>query len=218
MRSSTHQGWQFVFCVLLAGCGHHAWIARPDTIAVENPQGAIITNPLIVASSDCDFVWNQIVDTVDDYFRIAREERVQAVGGILTAGRMETYPTPGATVLEPWLRDSTPGFERTHSTFQSTRRRSVIHVLPVEQGFSVEVIVFKELEDLDRPEQATLGSGALRHDGSLVRIESNMSAGPTTLGWIQLGRDIALEQRILAEIHGRLADYRALTARRVPGR
>ena len=37
-------------------------------------QGAI-QNPLFLPPVDREFLWNQTVDSVDDYFRIEREER-----------------------------------------------------------------------------------------------------------------------------------------------
>ena len=196
----------FAVCLLPAGCGHHAGLTQygsSATIAV--PVSPTLENPFVVPVTEGEFLWNQVVDTLDDYFKIEREERVRAIGGVLTAGRIDTYPTTGATLLEPWRHDSTPGFERLHSTLQSVRRRAVVHVVPVERGFSIEVVVFKELEDLDRPEHASVAAPALRHDGSLVRTELTPSPSPVTLGWIPLGRDLSLEQRILAELQGRLA-------------
>jgi hypothetical protein len=38
------------------------------------------------------------VDAVDDYFRIEREERVRLIGGVLTEGRIDTFPITGSTV------------------------------------------------------------------------------------------------------------------------
>jgi hypothetical protein len=125
---------------------------------------------------------------------------------VLTAGRIDTYPVVGATLLEPWRRDSTPGFERLHSTLQSVRRRAVIHVIPVGPGFSVEAIVLKDLEDLNHPENAAVGSSfPARHDGSAL-AERPEQVGPVTLGWIPLGRDLSLEQELLRQIQGRLAE------------
>jgi hypothetical protein len=181
-----------------------------------DPHLALVgPNPVLVPVADGEVAWNQIVDTVDDYFKIDREERVRMIGGMPTAGRIDTFPLAGATLLEPWRRDSTGGFERLHSTLQSVRRRAVVHVVPVEQGYSVEVIVMKELEDLDRPEQSPVGQigvGSLMYDDSPGGQQRNEPGGPLTLGWISLGRDISLEQRILAEIQGRMANVPSLRA------
>jgi hypothetical protein len=186
-----------------AGCGHHLLGHGHGPLAATQTPG--LPNPLPVPATDYEFLWQQLVDEVDDYFRIEREERVRLVGGVLTEGRIETFPQPGATVLEPWRGDSTHGFERTESTLQSIRRRATVRVIPAAEGYLVELAVFKELEDVNRPENATSGGVSLRHDGSLVRVQLAPEAGPTTLGWIPLGRDVSLEQKMLGELQRRLS-------------
>lgn len=163
-----------------------------------------LANPLLVPAVDREFLWNQTVDAVDDYFRIEREERVRLIGGILTEGRIDTFPMTGSTVFEPWRVDSTPGYEKWHATFQSIRRRATVRVVPTEGGYLLDVLVQKELEDLDKPENATAGGSTLRHDGTLVRQEGAAGRYSVTLGWIPIGRDATLEQRILADLVARL--------------
>src|SRR5262245_48631226 len=128
-----------------------------------------IQNPLFLAPVDREFLWNQTVDSLDDHFRIEREERVRLIGGVLTEGRIDTFPTIGSTIFEPWRRDSTPGYEKIHATLQTIRRRATVRVIPVEGGYLLDVVVQKELEDLDKPEHATAGGSTLRHDGTIVR-------------------------------------------------
>ncbi|MFO0871326.1 MAG: hypothetical protein U0935_20575 [Pirellulales bacterium] len=168
------------------------------------PAKEAVPNPLFVPIVDRELLWNQLVDELDDYFRIAREQRVQDSGGVLTEGRIDTYPTVGATALEPWRRDSTPGFERLEATLQSIRRRCTARVIPREGGYFVEVQVLKELEDVSQPERSTVVGPTQRHDGSLVRGETDTQTGPQTLGWICIGRDVSLEQQILTELMARL--------------
>jgi len=169
------------------------------------PHAELAQNPMYVPLSDREVLWNELINTVDDYFRIQREERVRLVGGVLTEGTVETYPQPGATVLEPWRRDSTPGFERQFATLQSIRRRAVVHVRPqTDGGYLVDVAVYKELEDLSQPEHSTVSVEAPRHDSGPTRVTRELHFGPTTLGWIPLGRDTALEQRILTQLRQRL--------------
>ena len=165
---------------------------------------APIENPLFVPPMDREFLWNQTVDAVDDYFRIEREERVRIIAGVLTEGRIETFPVTGSTLFEPWRGDSTPGYEKLHATLQSIRRRATVRVIPAEGGYLIDVVVQKELEDLDKPEHATAGGATLRHDGTIVRQEGAPGRFSVTLGWIPIGRDLSLEQRILADIAARL--------------
>ena len=168
--------------------------------AVPGPQ----SNPTFIPETDHELLWNHIVDTIDDYFRIDREQRVRFIDGVLTEGRIDTFAETGSTVLEPWKQDSTPGFESWHATLQSIRRRAVIRVIPDQGGYHVEVVVFKELEDLDHPEFSTVGAATLRHDGSIVRAEDTTSLEPSTLGWIPMGRDLSLEQTIIADLRARM--------------
>lgn len=195
----------------LAGCGWHGSGHLATGSLVDGPLATAgpppLENPLFVPVQDSEFAWNQLVDTVDTYFKIERESRVRVIGGVVTEGRIDTFPLTGATLLEPWRRDSTRGFQRWQDTFQSTRRRAVVRVFPAAGGYLVDLAVFKELEDLSQPEHATTGSNTLRHDGTLVRQQTAVNLAPATLGWIPLGRDVELEQRMLQQIRGRLTDH-----------
>jgi len=162
-------------------------------------------NPIMVPVIDENLAWDQIADVTDDYFKIAREQRARRSGEAWTEGRIETAPLDGATVLEPHRKDSVGSFNRWESTFQSIRRRATVRVIPDPNGYLVEVIVLKELEDLPKPEKATIGPVAFFSDQTLPskRLDeiNRLHASPR---WIQLGRDPALEQRMLADIHARL--------------
>jgi hypothetical protein len=181
-----------------SGCAG-SWF-RP--VGAGGPQ--LLENPLFVPPLDREFLWNQTVDAVDDYFRIEREDRVRLIAGVLTEGRIDTFPITGSTIFEPWRADSTPGYEKWHATLQSIRRRATVRVIPAEGGYLLDVVVQKELEDLDKPEHATAGGATLRHDGTLVRQEGAPGRYSVTLGWIPIGRDLTLEQRILADLAARL--------------
>ena len=187
-----------VSIMCFSGCAH---IFHRQTSA-SGP--AAIQNPLFIPAIDREFLWNQAVDAIDDYFRIEREDRVRQIGGVLTEGRIDTFPATGSTIFEPWRIDSTPGYEKLHATMQSIRRRATARVIPVEGGYLFDVVVQKELEDLDKPEHATAGGATLRHDGTIVRQEGPPGRFSVTLGWIPIGRDISLEQRILADVSARL--------------
>ena len=180
--------------------------AMPASPAAE----AALSNPLYVPPVDREFLWNQIVDTVDNYFRIARERRVQDIGSVLTDGQIDTLPTTGSTLLEPWRKDSTSGYERRYATLQSVRRQAFVSVVPDHQGYFVQVIVKKDLEAVDHPEHSSVGTSTIRHDNSLVSRHgrrSDSTKGATTIGWIPKGRDTSLEQQMLQEIRARVASF-----------
>jgi hypothetical protein len=189
---------------MFSGCAFAPPGYLGDPWGMAAPQQAI-DNPLYVPGMDREYLWNQLVDTVDDYFKIYREARPRAVGEVLTEGQIDTLPAIGSTLLEPWRHDSTPGFEKQHATLQSVRRRAQIRVVPVQGGYLIDVAVYKELEDLWQPEHATVGEATLRHDSSLDRSSPGAPVGSPALGWIPQGRDVSLEQQMLRDIQGRLS-------------
>lgn len=184
----------------------------PSQFAGTEP-GVPVENPIFVPATNCDFVWSQVIDTLDDYFRTERMEPIRVVDGVLTEGRIETYPAVGSTIFEPWRRDSTPGYEKLHATYQSIRRRAVVQLIPSQTGISIQVTVIKELEDVDRPENASVGQSTIRHDNAFDRneVRGSRASGAISLGWIPIGRDTSLEQRILAELRARLYDVTAIS-------
>ncbi|MBN1852191.1 MAG: hypothetical protein JW829_05675 [Pirellulales bacterium] len=168
-------------------------------------DGQALQNPLFVPVTNHDAAWREIVDVMDDYFPIRREERVQEVGGLLTEGRIETYPQGGATHVEPHRYDSVGRFNRWQSTLQTIRRTASARIVPTHGGYSIDLTVQKELEDLPRPEQATAGAATFRSDGSLPsRRAEEVSHSYASPNWIPLGRDTPLEQQILSELLARL--------------
>jgi hypothetical protein len=161
-------------------------------------------NPALLPAVDRDLLWQHLVDVVDNYFTIDREEPVRQIGDVVTEGRIDTFPEVGSTIFEPWRQDSSNSYEKFESTLQTIRRQGTVRVMPTAGGYLVDVAVFKELEDLARPEMATAGGATLRHDTSLDRVVQPIGDQPLVKGWIPLGRDIALEQRILAQLRNRL--------------
>ena len=187
-----------ILACLLVGCGQLAYrLGR-------KPPPAYVPNPIELPPVEDKFVWSQVVDTVDDYFRVAREQPVQNSAGIVLDGRLETAYQVGASMMEPWRKDSTPGFERLQSTLQSTRRKATVVVRPSGAGYTLEVIVQKDLEDTDRSQYATESTASRRHDGTLLRKDDGYDDSPQTLGWIPLGRDTSLEQVMLRDIFARI--------------
>ncbi len=185
-----------------AGCG------LPHGGLFQGRQGgviAVVENPLFVPGADRELLWEQVVDSVDNYFKIKREVRVRVVGDVALEGHLETFPSDGSTLLEPWRKDSTHGFEKWHATLQSVRRTAMVRVQPVQGGHVIDVVVQKELEDLARPEYASASQMPLRAPQSVQREPVEAMDTSMAVGWIPIGRDTSLEQRILKEIHDRAA-------------
>ncbi len=152
-----------------------------------------------------DFLWEQIVDSLDDFqFRIEHEERVRLIGNTMTQGNIETFWLGGSTIIEPWHKDSSPGYEKWLASLQSIRRRVVVNVQPMPGGYQVAIAAPKQLEDLNHPEKSASGVGRSLVDESVNRWASRPDHEPITLGWIPQGRDHDLEERILADLQSRL--------------
>lgn len=185
--------WVAAGLLMVAGCAY-------------NPLGCVtLPNPLPIPAAPPDFVWEQVVDVVDDYFEIEHEERGRQLGPVTTVGRIDTFPAIGSTIFEPWKGDSVTCYERVESTLQSMRRRAVVQVVPAADGGSlIEVQVFKELEDMPSPEGAPTAAATFRYDNGLQRFADPVGGQPVPLGWIGQGRDPGLEQRMLQKIFARL--------------
>jgi hypothetical protein len=194
----------------LPGCrwlhGEPGWDDKGYVVDEFGEYGAmsLVPNPLFIPGGDREVLWNAIVDELDDYFIIQREQRIHVVSNVLTEGQIDTRPQVGATLLEPWRADSANGYERTLATLQSIRRTARARVIPTEGGTLLDLTVLKELEHLERPAHATAGAMIARHDSSLVGEEVPPGTFTVTPGWISLGRDTALEQKILGNLKGRL--------------
>ena len=195
------RSWTVIGLVILAipGCAPAPmWIGSSGP-----PAAAYCDNPILLPIYDHQCAWETVVDVIDDYFKIQREEPVRLIDDTLIEGRLDTYPQVGATMFEPWLKDSASPRERLESTLQSIRRQAVVRVIPTEGGYLVEVAVFKELEDVVRPEHATAGAATFRYDDSLTRVVNPAGGREINAGWIPLGRDTALEQRIVGHFQDR---------------
>jgi hypothetical protein len=186
--------------VMFAGCA-----LGPPPAPLWNAGPVLCDNPAYVATANHQFVWETVVDVIDDYFKVEREDPVRLVGNVKTEGRLDTFPIDPPTVFEPWRPDSGNSYDKLENTLQSTRRRAVVRVIPDGGGYWVDVKVLKELEDLNRPVQATAGGATFRNDSSLTRVVNPLQDEEPSLGWILLGRDVALERRIIEQVMARTA-------------
>ncbi len=205
-----HRACWVMLCILLGPfCGCMGNVLRNSTLSIPSiplSKQTQLANPVAVNTQDSEFLWNQIVDTVEDYFRIKSEQRPTRDNLQWVEGRMETHPEVGATYFEPWRKDALEGYQRWQSTLQTIRRTAIVRVLPTADGFAVGVEVVKELEAVDRSQYSSEGSAVARHDGSIARVDRNLQGQPQTLGWVRQENDVELEQRLLREILGRVSN------------
>ncbi len=209
--------------ILLGGC--HSFQTEPVALSqammgVTDPVGPAFLAPGQLATADPnasrsivipvtneDYAWELIVDVVNDYFDIDQESRVQTVGNVVTEGRIETFPQVGATILEPNRLDSVGRYNLVESTFQSVRRRGEIRVVPQQGSWLVDVVVYKEFEDLPRPENSNTGAATFRFDNSIPsRLDEGVSRTKLSQFWIPMGRDCEIETQMLLDIQDRIAN------------
>jgi hypothetical protein len=152
----------------------------------------VAQNPIFVPANDHEAVWERTVDVVHTYFEIARENKLDGV--------IETEAKPGASVLEPWHKDSPGLHNKMESTLQSIRRRAYINVTPTNGGYLVGVEVFKELEDNPGLAANTPGAATFQQTNPLRR-DLNLVVGQSTpAGWVMLGRDEVLEATMIQSL------------------
>ncbi len=194
----------FVVFMMPAWCGCGMWSRQHDSMEDVAFDPNAVQNPLFVPVTDREFLWSQLVDEVDNYFDIIREERVQVVNGVLTEGYLETKPKIGSTILEPWRSDSQRGYPTWLATFQTIRRTAKTRVIPTQGGYLVDLLVNKEIEDLDKPQHATAAGTLPKLDSTLNGQQGRPGRFSTTKGWIGGGRDSDLEARILSNLRDRV--------------
>ncbi|MBQ8285046.1 MAG: hypothetical protein IJZ10_01950 [Thermoguttaceae bacterium] len=171
-------------------------------------------NPLFVQTADPDYLWNAVVDVVDNYFEIEFEtpirvfERETENGERFTSraeGRIDTKPTIAAGVLEPWRKNSVACEDRWLATFQTIRRSAVVRVVPDAAGYLIYLSVYNEIEDLKTPMGATIGFNQNFID-DFSQLTQPVGERAASRGWIPTGRDARLEKRMLEEIAWRLGN------------
>src|SRR5215831_15355410 len=145
---------------------------------VENP----VYVPLGASHTSYRKLFEQVIDVVDDYFDIAESN--------MYAGLIRTHPrvAPG---LEQFFRAGSPDFDqRLLATLQSIRHYAVVKIDGARDGgYWVDVKVFNELENVERPLRATAGAAAFRSDNTLDREYEVVEEVPHSGGWIPIGED-----------------------------
>lgn len=190
--------------LVVAGCVQNRPVNNPlDPLGITVPGVEYYENPAQIPPGQPEQIWEAVIDVLDDYFEIEYEEPLRLVDNFILEGHVKTFPRIGATLLEPWRHDSANLYQRIESTIQSIRRKAVVRVIPDEVGYKVDVVVYKYLEDVKKPEHSVSGAATFRYDDSLNRIVNPVVEAPIDEGWIQLGRDMVLEQRIIAQILSR---------------
>jgi len=169
------------------------------------PAATVYPNPIFIPIADPHCAWEQLVDVVDDYFRIESEQPARVVGNVPTLGTLTTAAEVSPTIFEPWRRDTVDRAQRVENTLQTMHRQAVIRVTPApaQGGHWFDVAVYKRLEDAKKPDHAPAGAATFRYDDALTRVVNPITGESPTAGWIARGRDAALEQCLIADLLSR---------------
>ena len=138
-------------------------------------------------------VFEKCMDVVDDFFEVSYSNRYD--------GRIETFPCIAPGIGQPWKPGSPDFRQRLLAFCQSIRHRAVVTIQPADDGgFFVDIKVFKELEDLERPVRQTAGSATFRSDNTVERQFEVIDDAVFASNWIPIGRDNHIEQIMLQRI------------------
>jgi hypothetical protein len=184
------------------GCAGRPLADNPIFIQAAAPAGPC-PNPVFLAAGPPEYaaVFEGVLTTLDDYFEIAYANRYD--------GTIRTHPLIAPGLDQPWRPGSPDGAERLLATFQTIRYRCDVAIHPVQSdptqpaaaaGYMVQVVVFKELEDIPRPIKATAGAAAFRSDNTVDRQFEVVDPSVIDTAWIPKGREVYLEQEIIKRI------------------
>jgi hypothetical protein len=179
----------------LGGCVSGPLLENPVPLAPLPPGAA--PAPVFLPQSALGYprVYDRCWDVVADYFEIDSRASNRYAGVIRTK-----YSTkPG--IEQPWKPGSPDWYQRIWAFKQSMRHRAEVQItIGRDGGYFVDVRVFNELEDLERPSRPTAGLATFRLESSVERQYEVVEPGQPEEAWIPVGRDHALEQRILERI------------------
>jgi hypothetical protein len=189
-----------------SGCAGRPLMDNPVFVRADLPPGPC-PNPIMLAGGPSQYgaVFETVLNVVDDYFEIMEANRYSGV--------IRSHPKIAPGLDQIWKPGSPDGAERMLATLQTIRYRAEVTIQPVAgdaaqpagpTGYLIQVVIYKELEDLPRPIKATAGAAAFRSDNTVDRQFEVVDPAVIETSWIPKGREIYLEQEILKRINRNL--------------
>jgi hypothetical protein len=117
-------------------------------------------------------------------------------------GVIRTRPLRGGQFFEPWRSDNAGGFNAAESNLQSVRRTVELAFQPQQTGVCMQCEVTAQRLSLpEEPIQGYYSSSALYTASSQSKQQLDVDEKRLEqMKWIDLGRDAALEQKIIKRI------------------
>lgn len=172
--------------VCLAGCGGSAKKAAAA--------------PAVVTGSDANSLLAAAQETLERmYFTMDKYD--------VEAGYLCTRPLRAGQFFEPWRKDNASGLAFGQANLDSLRRTVEVFVEPQGGVMGLRCAVTVEKLSLPpRPVRGTASLAGMYTDSSLRKQSLAMEKDPAgkQTEWIDLGPDLALEQRILKRIQQQL--------------
>jgi len=170
--------------VIFAAC---AGCATPPPQPTELPQ---------VTANDYDLLWDTTVQVVEEHFDLFVKRKDE---GYIVSTYKRGEPLPGTSGLKT---DAQTGYDRAEEFMHIVRRRLTARVFQQEKGVAtvkIEVIRERQAYVPPPPDYATYD---LYEPGT--RVLNDAADQTATVTWRPLGRDIYLENKLLARIRARL--------------
>lgn len=181
----TVHRWSLALLTVFAATGCAAPLA-PETAT----RGA-------VAPDDFELVWEQSL-------RALRKLGLQPDRQDRANRTIVTTPETSGQWFEWWRSDVADEYAMTESSLQTVRRQVRVEFgKPAQSGGPINVDVKVQVFRLDRPErQVTTASSAFNIFSARVPTAEGEppEGGASAVQWVALGRDVAMEQRILDRI------------------
>jgi hypothetical protein len=121
-------------------------------------------------------------------------------------GVIRTRPLRGGQFFELWRSDNAGGFNTAESNLQSVQRTVELTFQPQQSGVCMQcVVTARRLSLPEEPIQGYYNAAALYTASDRSRQRLDVSGKKQEeMRWLDLGRDEALEQKILAKIQHKI--------------
>ena len=164
---------------VLAGCASDAAQVRTEPARIDASYEA---------------VWKSAIDVVEERFYIERRDE--------EAGYILTVPKHGPSIFEFWATDASWLRDTIEETLHDVRRVVEVHVVRTGYDVALTLRVRRERKNLERPPTAFLTRYAAPATVTREEVVLEAIIQPTVL-WTPVGRDDAMENRLIQDIRSR---------------